>query len=163
MVNKINQWLLTLSSYFENQQWYLHNYQCQLHDGSGLVYITMEYLPEANVLLLASPLADVNSVSVKSNNILADLFSLNSNERFIGQAWVAIGGEVNNQYLLLSSLHLDKCSYTEFVSYLTNHLQLSKSIQEGVIFKEPSAGGDMSEQGLANKYVIGVNVRGGIR
>ena len=147
MENKINEWLDTLSSRFGEKEWKLDNYQCCLNDSSGLTYLIMEWLPDSNLLLLAFPLGSLDSSGFTSEEKMFQLLSLNSHTELVGKAWIAVGDD-SNEYYLMSTIDVAITDYDKFEQHWLEVNDLPKLIQFAITSKIPVMDVNVTEQSV---------------
>ena len=147
MESKINQWLSNLSSRFGQKKWQLNNFQCCLNDGDGIPYLTMEWLPNDNLLLLAFPLGNLESEGLNAEEKMFELLSLNSHSELVGKAWIAIG-EGRRDYYLMSTINIASSNYNDFEQQWLEINDLSKLIQFAITSKMPLMNENIVEQSV---------------
>lgn len=142
--NKVNQWLETLSAKFGAEKWHLDNKQCRLKDNSGATYLTMEWIPENNLLLLAFPLGNLESNGLNNEETMFELLLLNTHAELLGKAWIG-AIENNNQYMLMSTIDIEKNQYSEFEQQWFETNDLAKLIQFAITSKMPMNDNDFND------------------
>lgn len=145
MKNKVNNWLGKLSAHFGAQEWKLDGSQCRLNDDNGVPYVVMEYIPNNELLLLAFPLGDLQTEGLNSEEKMVELLSLNSHAELVGRAWLALGDD-GQEYFLMSSINVANCDYKFFEKRWFEINDLSKLIYFAITSKMPAVNPNYIEQ-----------------